>query len=258
MQINRIICITFIRISIQTIEWSEEKLKCTATYSLVQIIWEVMIEKNKFFGNFFRFVNFTMQKIYKLYLLICRLPSKSDTKRRAQWIGVITKHQQFDENLTVFNICSRHFDESEIYIRGNEKVLKSSAIPTIFDERKNNSSLNDNFEELNKGNNSQNECDEKCKLLQTRVAELEKEISNLKLRHDIEIQRMKINSENSRKTQSNRLKDTRKELSKQKSKLLQLEDVIKDLQEQRYISPDDAKFLNVSSKSIFFLFKRIY
>lgn len=67
----------------------------------------------------------------------------------------------------------------------------------------------------------------------------------MKVQHDVEIQKLKMNSENLRHTQSDRLKQTKKQLSKQKSKVLRMEDLIKELHEKKYISPDDAKFLNV-------------
>lgn len=177
------------------------------------------------------------------------MPPKSENVLRSQWIDVISKHQQFDENRTNFNVCIRHFRPSDVFARGVSLFLKPEATPSIFNKATATSSSKNNVDVSNnkdKTSDSQNECEKKCYLLQTKVAELEKQLFNMKVQHDFEIQKLRMNLENSRQVQSNRLKETKKQLSKEKSKVLQLEDVIKELHEKKYISPDDVKFLNVS------------
>lgn len=161
-----------------------------------------------------------------------------------QWIAAIAKHQHFDENRTAFNVCSRHFNEADFLLRNNKKVLKLNAVPKIF-----NDSPNVNYMSQQKNENStQNEWKEKCNILEDKVAQLEKEILCMKVQHDIEIQKLRIKSEKVHNAQSNLQKETKKELSKQKSEIIRMEDVIQELHKQHYISPDDAKFLNVSFK----------
>lgn len=180
---------------------------------------------------------------------IYRVPSGSNAELRAQWIAAIKRHQHYNESLTAFNVCSRHFADSELFFRGKQKVLKLTAIPSIFNEANDNSSPDANFDNPNMESIRQTECENKCDLLQARVTELEKEIAIMKIQHDIEIQKIKIKSTNLRDSQSNKLKEARKEVSKQKTKLIRLEDVIKELREEHYISSEDAKFLSVSSKT---------
>lgn len=186
---------------------------------------------------------------------ICRVPAKSDVLRNAQWIGAITKHQKYDSSRTVFNVCIRHFDTSNLYLRGQQYVLKLNAIPTLFN--KTNNAAEVKFGQFGNGtkaindndvDNNQDDCEEKCEFLTTKIAELEKQIDSMKIQHDIEIQKLKIKSVTVREKEKIRLKTIKNELSKQKTQVLRLNDIIKELHEQHYISPDDAKFLNVSSK----------
>lgn len=210
---------------------------------------------NKCLGNIFLLYTFYYydKNLNGCIYVIYRVPSKSDNIRRAQWIAAIEEHQRFDANRNIFNVCRKHFDTSNFYLRGKERVLKLNAVPSIFNETSMKStptSSPNNDLKHHQTNNSkeQNATLEKCNSLQAKVAELEKEILCMKIQHDIEIQNMKIKFEKSHQVQSNHLKETKKELSKQKSQVIRLEDVVKELREQRFISPDDAKFLNVSSK----------
>lgn len=173
------------------------------------------------------------------------MPAKSDVVLRAKWIAAIAKHQKYDESRFNFNVCIRHFQATDIVLRGKDKCLKLNAAPTIFNEPTSSCKVDDNINSKSNANSSQIECEKKCHLLQAKVAELEKQLFNMKVQHDVEIQKLKMNSENLRHTQSDRLKQTKKQLSKQKSKVLRMEDLIKELHEKKYISPDDAKFLNV-------------
>lgn len=181
---------------------------------------------------------------------IRRIPSDD---QRARWIDAITKHQNYDESRTVIYVCMRHFDPSHIVIRGNQKILKMDVIPTIFDATncKNNASLQVNTNDERNINNSQNECANVI-ALQARVKELEKEILNLKVQHNMEMQKIQISSKKKIQKQTEKFKDAKKEATKQKTKVLRLEDVIQELHENQYISPDDVKFLNVRSKIPFY------
>lgn len=171
------------------------------------------------------------------------MPSKSNDTTRNQWIAAIKKYQNYDENRKDFNVCWRHFTDSDLFLRGNQKILRMNAIPSIFNAA-NNTFLD---ADSNIESNGQNDDENVSVLLQARVAELEKEIAVMKIQHDIELQKMKIKSTKLHDSQTNKLKEVKKELCRQKTKVLRLEDVIKDLHEERYISSDDAKFLSVSS-----------
>lgn len=167
------------------------------------------------------------------------MPPKSSSENllRSQWIDAIRKHQHFDENRTNFNVCIRHFRASDLFLRGKEKFLKLNAKPMIFNEAINTSSTKASVDDVNNENTAsydKNECEKKCHLLQAKVTEMEKQLFNLKVQHDVEIQKLKINAKNSRQAQSNRLKETKKQLSKQTSKVLRMEDLVKELHEKQY------------------------
>lgn len=35
--------------------------------------------------------------------------------------------------ITVFNVCIRHFENVDVYLRGKEIILKNIAVPTVFE-----------------------------------------------------------------------------------------------------------------------------
>lgn len=179
------------------------------------------------------------------------MPARSDIERRAQWVVAVEKHQKFDENRNVFNVCIRHFDKSNLYLRGGEYVLKLNAIPKIFNKANSATAHKVKIDNASKAinNNYVDNCVQECELLTTKVTELEKQIVSMKIQHDIEIQKLKIKSGTAREKDKVLLKTVKNELSKQKTQVLRLNDVIKELHEKHYISPEDVKFLNVSSKS---------
>lgn len=66
------------------------------------------------------------------------------------------------------------------------------------------------------------------------------------IKHDIMIQKMKreiISLENRNKEMIDRFNASQKLLSKEKSQNLRLHNTVADLKEERYISPDDTKFM---------------
>lgn len=60
-------------------------------------------------------------------------------EQRIRWIGSISKHQDFDFSITNFNVCGVHFSK-EVYTEDG-KVLKSDAIPSIFENVDNNNHI---------------------------------------------------------------------------------------------------------------------
>lgn len=174
-----------------------------------------------------------------------RIPT--ETEQRQQWIHAISAHQNFDQNRSIVYVCIRHFDPSSIVIRGNQKILKIDAVPTIFN-------VVVKISHANNLNSNQNESTN-VTALQAKIQELEKEIVKLNIQHSIELQKIEINAKKKIQKKNVELKVTKTELSKQKNKLLRLEDVIQDLRENQYISPDDAKFLNLKCYFPIFLFQ---
>lgn len=51
---------------------------------------------------------------------------------RRKWIHQISKHQEFDETIAYYPVCSLHFDQSKIQQRGKRTLLVKGALPTIF------------------------------------------------------------------------------------------------------------------------------
>lgn len=178
-----------------------------------------------------------------------RIPSKTSNTvtNCAAWIEAIQKQQKFDENRIVFDVCHRHFKSTDFYFRNKEKVLRLNAIPNILTKTNKTYSsdidLDNNTD--NNVNNNQVDYEKKCIILQAKVAELEKVIFSMKVAHDVEVQKIKIQAKNRHRAKTNELKTAKKQLSKQQSQVIRLEDVIKELHEQHYISPEDAKSLNV-------------
>lgn len=68
----------------------------------------------------------TQEKIFKLPLY---------PENRAKWIGSIKESQPINIDTTVFNVCEKHFKDTDLFMRGSEKILKDSSIPTIFQNK---------------------------------------------------------------------------------------------------------------------------
>lgn len=172
-----------------------------------------------------------------------RIPN--DDKRKVRWIEAIKEFQNFDHNRQRFNVCIRHFKESDFERKKNKKVLKSDAIPSIFLCSKPENSY-DVADVATEGNN--NECDFNISP-GAKIAELEKQILSIKIEHDIEKQKLERKIfllENSREQISTKLIDSNKELNHEKLQNSRMRDTIAELKNEKYISEDDEKFLNVS------------
>lgn len=89
------------------------------------------------------------------------MPAKSDVVLRAKWIAAIAKHQKYDESRFNFNVCIRHFQATDIVLRGKDKCLKLNAAPTIFNEPTSSCKVDDNINSKSNANSSQIECEKK-------------------------------------------------------------------------------------------------
>lgn len=85
---------------------------------------------------------------------------------------------------------------------------------------------------------------------------LEAQIQRLKIENDIALQNEKIKAENAIKRHKVQLKETKAELSKKNTQITKMSEIVQDLRNERLISDENAKFLNVKAENIFnFLIK---
>lgn len=140
-----------------------------------------------------------------------------------------------DENIKSFNVCSRHFNDSDWALRGSQKILRENAIPTRFcdlgasaavptDLRQNQESVDD---------------------LQQKIQKLENEMKRMSIQHDVELQHIEIKNKKVQESKGNKLKSVQKKLLAATSKTAKLESIVEELQKEALISTEDAKFLNV-------------
>lgn len=170
-----------------------------------------------------------------------RIPTKSDDDRRVQWIQQITKHQPFDANRTFFNVCIRHFNNSDFDLNKKNRVLKKGAIPTVFEEI-------EQAEYENATDNNHIEHCEKCPYLKIQIQDLNKEIIDFTAKHNIEVEKLKQKIRHFVDSEAKKnclLNEARKEISKEKTQTKKLKDAIAELGTKRFITPDDEALLNV-------------
>lgn len=173
--------------------------------------------------------------------MCCRIPKESN--RRSKWIKVIKKYQIFDDtDVNTFKVCHRHFSSNDIIVQKKTRLLKLDAVPSIFADVEDACSNDDNnSDELKK-----NAPCESCEILQFEKTNLSKKIASMAIKHDIMIQKMKreiISLENRNKEMIDRFNASQKLLSKEKLQNLRLHNTVADLKKERYISPDDTKFM---------------
>lgn len=206
----------------------------------------------------------TTESVYCIFILfhafVFQIRIPNDNIRKARWIEAIEKYQQFDHYRPRFNVCIRHFKESDFEQKKNKKMLKSDAIPSIFlcsepDSSNNGSDGSDMYmvdlidvADLAIKDNGHNGC-ESHTLLEVKIAELEKQILSMKIKHDIEKQKLErkiFMLEDSREQIGTKLMENRRELKQEKLQNIRMKDIIAELKNEKYISEDDEKFLNVS------------
>lgn len=54
---------------------------------------------------------------------------------RNNWIQAIQDHQEFDDTIPRFIVCSLHFNTTDIAISGKRKTISAGKIPSIFPNR---------------------------------------------------------------------------------------------------------------------------
>lgn len=153
--------------------------------------------------------------------------------------------------LTMYSIRNktfffRHFEPSDIMSCGGNNKLRPNAIPKIFDSA--NSDISPVDSDVTTTCDEINKCKSESDLLKCKVTELEKQISDMTIKHSLNVQKLqqKIYSlENKGKVQGDKLKKINYELNKEKHQAIKLRDVMEELRKNKYISHDDEKFLNV-------------
>lgn len=166
---------------------------------------------------------------------IFRLPS--DFEARTKWIDAIKSHHHANIETDIFNVCEKHFKDSDMYTRGSVKSLRPNSIPTIFCTVARTPTVAQTSTIQTKTNEE----------LMNKIAELENEILRLKIENDVALQNEKIKANNIVKSQRVLLKNAKKELLRKEKQINKMSDLVDELQNERLVSPDDAKFLNVSS-----------
>lgn len=85
--------------------------------------------------------------------------------------------------------------------------------------------------------------------MKKKIAELEAEIFRLKIQSDISLQNEKIKAKHAVNEQKIQLKEVRAEISKKNTQIIKMSEVVEELRNNRLISDENAKFLNVGTHS---------
>lgn len=163
-----------------------------------------------------------------------RVPSN---KNREQWIRAIERTQPFSRDKKNFNICIRHFVDSDFSEKKGDKfTLTPNAIPSVFNEFVEIISNEIIDESLSETTSCQ-----QCPCLLEKIKNLEIQILLLKTKHSISIGRVEEKNVNLRKEnveKKNQLKISEKEKSK-------LKYYLDEIRSQNFISDAERDFLNV-------------
>lgn len=178
---------------------------------------------------------------FNLFFFLQRVPSKGN---RDKWILAIEQCQLFPQNRKIFNVCIRHFVESDYEKKDDKFTLSANAIPSVF----NSQNSNDFFEiiphELIDEEEGKPKKCVQCPCLLQKIKELEKEIFHMKTEHSMLLSRFErkntelaeLKKANSEKT--NQLENSQKET-------LNLKDILGEMRSQNYISDSERDYLNV-------------
>lgn len=139
----------------------------------------------------------------------------------------------------------RHFNPDDIHQNGGNILLNANAIPSVFTREVQNST--------DAANPDHDICDNQAKCFQcssyeAKIAELTKHIKKITAQHTFKTQTLErkfLSLQRFCKKKSMKLIDTKKLLSGKKNENLQLKEVISTLENERYITSDDANVLNV-------------
>lgn len=180
--------------------------------------------------------------IFFVYFIL-RVPLEGDI--RVKWINAISKYQTFEYNRHRFNVCKRHFNDSDFSNETTALIL--GAVPSIFEKP---IIVVDapHFDALDIAtNNSNNQCF-KCSSHEKNIDDLKSQLFTLKVQHEVERQKLKHKIyllENQKDQKIDQVKQYREELSREKKANFRLKDVVAELKNRNLISEDSEKILNV-------------
>lgn len=156
----------------------------------------------------------------------------TNPENRAEWVSAIEKSQRITIQTTVFNVCERHFENSDMIMRGSEKMLLQNCIPTIFQSNV------DSTAEVSKTSETEE--------LKKKISELEANIARLTIEKDVAVQHERIKAAEAVKAQKIKLNEAKAEISNKNDQITKISQVVQDLRNHHLISEKNAKFLNVS------------
>lgn len=168
------------------------------------------------------------------------LKNRANDRTKQLWTEEIKKHQQLSSNLSCFHVCVRHFNVNDIIIYPSGRtILQQNAVPMIFEEKDVEISENDCSNDIPETNNApenhkcdeceikneiiselkkelcylktERQCDE-CIWKELSITELKKQFLEMKIGHDIEIQKKNViiemlNSENAEQKEKSNTKN---------------------------------------------------
>lgn len=164
-----------------------------------------------------------------------RVPSNQN---RTQWIEAIEKVQPFRQEKTNFNVCIRHFINSDVEKRGDKFTLFPNAIPSVFENYFIEIISNEIIDESVTGAT----CCPQCPCLLEKIKKLEYQILLMKTKHSISIGKIEQKNDDLKRKNLEKTKQL-KSSEKEKTKLKYYLD---DLRSQNFISDAERDFLNVN------------
>lgn len=100
-----------------------------------------------------------------------------------KWIEAIEVHQRFDRSKVYFNVCVKHFEPTDLEVRGGKTCLKKDAVPTIFGVTGKTIESQDSDPDFNHSPEC-SECTE-CTCLKRDLIELKTKMLKLKVDDDV-------------------------------------------------------------------------
>lgn len=143
-------------------------------------MWEYGTNPKRYSGKYMKFQDFELKEndFDSILNFAYSVPLRSDPVQRSKWIKSIKKHQHFDEGRQNFNVCVRHFIESDFDLNKGKKILKRTAVPTKFKDSK--STVKEHHKLC-----------EQCEFLKIQVADLKQEMMESAAKHNVEVEKLK-------------------------------------------------------------------
>lgn len=170
------------------------------------------------------------------------------SKNGEEWKAAIEKHQKFQYGK---NVCIRHFLESDYTKQGDKLLLKSNAIPSIFDEIESIDQYKlveiDYSDEIVDGANllKTDETCSHCPFLLQKIKDLEHDI--LVLKSEYNVMTAKIEQQKKQLKEGNVQKS--KQLNVSQNEVSRLKKILDHLKNENYIPDTEKDLLNVMNFS---------